>query len=86
MRIARTDRFKRAWSQLTRAEQVSARKAIANLAADMSYPALRVKKVRGTAGIWEARGSYSLRMTFQVDGDTITLRNIGHHDETLKRP
>ena len=86
MQIARTERFKRAWRHLTREEKVSARKAIGNLAADMSYPALRVKKIRGTDSIWEARASHSLRMTFQVEGDTAILRNIGYHDETLTRP
>jgi len=41
---------------------------------------------KGTAGIWEARVSRSLRMTFQVEGDTAVLRNIGRHDETLENP
>jgi hypothetical protein len=30
--------------------------------------------------------SRSLRITFQIEGDTIVLRNIGQHDETLERP
>lgn len=86
MRIARTDSFKKAWSQLTEEQKVLARKAIENTAIDMSYPGLRVKKIKGTEHIWEARVSRSLRMTFQLVGDTIVLRNIGQHDETLGRP
>ena len=86
MRIARTESFKKAWRQLSDEQKALARKAIENLIKDMRYPGLRVKKVKGTEHIWEARASRSIRMTFQIDGDTIILRNIGQHDETLGRP
>ena len=86
MRIARTVRFKKAWKQLNEEEKALAQKAIKNLAIDIRYPALRVKKIKGTGGIWEAGVSRSLRLTFQIDGGTIILRNIGYHDETLERP
>jgi mRNA interferase RelE/StbE len=86
MKIARTARFKKAWGQLGRQEKALARKAITNLATNLRYPALRVKKIKGAGNIWEARASLSLRITFQVEGDTIVLRNIGRHDETLERP
>jgi len=86
VKIARTARFKKAWKQLNEVEKALARKAIKNLAVDIRYPALRVKKVKGTEYIWEARASRSLRMTFQIEGDTILLRNIGRHDEALERP
>lgn len=86
MKIARTVRFKKAWEQLTVGEKALARKAITNLAGNLSYPALRVKKMQGAENIWEARVSLSLRITFQIEGETISLRNIGRHDETLERP
>lgn len=86
MRIGRTARFKKAWKQLSEEEKALARKAIRNLAVDIRYPALRAKKIKGTEYIWEARASRSLRMTFQIEGDTIILRSIGRHDETLERP
>lgn len=86
MRIARTENFKRAWKQLSEEQKALARKAIDNLIKDMRYPSLRVKKIRGTENIWEARASRSLRMTFQIEGDIIILRNIGQHNETLGRP
>jgi len=86
VKISRTARFKKAWEQLTKAEKSLARKAITNLAMDIRYPALRVKKIKGVEGIWEARASLSLRMTFQIVGNTILLRNIGRHDETVGRP
>ena len=86
MKIARTARFKRAWKQLNGEDKELAQKALRNLATDMQYPALRVKKMKGVEHIWEARVSSSLRMTFQIQGDTVILRNIGRHDETLEQP
>lgn len=86
MKIARTERFKRAWKELNEQEKYLARKALKNLSTDLGYPSLRVKKMQGVEHIWEARVSHSVRMTFEIEGDTIILRNIGRHDETLERP
>jgi len=63
-----------------------ARKAIENLLKDIKYPALRVKKIKGTKDIWEARVNISIRLTFQIEKELIILRNIGKHDETLDNP
>lgn len=84
--ISRTARFKKAWEQLIEEEKAQAQKAIHNLVTDVRYPELRVKKMKVTEDIWEARASRSLRMTFRIEGDMITLRNIGHHDQTLEQP
>lgn len=86
MKITRTARFKKSWKELSEEEKDLARKALGNLTIDPRYPALRVKKMHGVGHIWEARVSRSLRMTFQVEGGSIILRNIGRHDETLERP
>ncbi len=86
MKITRAARFKKAWQELNEGEKDLAREALRNLATDLRYPALRVKKMQGVEHIWEARVSRSLRMTFEMEGDTIILRNIGRHDETLERP
>lgn len=86
MKISRTARFKKAWEELSEEEKALARKALRHLAANLRYPALRVKKMQGVEHIWEARVSHSLRMTFLIEGYTIVLRNIGRHNETLERP
>ena len=86
MKITLTARFEKAWQELTEEEKELGRKALRNLATDLRYPALRVRKMQGTENIWEARVSRSLRMTFEFKRDTIVLRNIGRHDETLERP
>jgi mRNA-degrading endonuclease RelE of RelBE toxin-antitoxin system len=86
VKITRTARFKKAWKELSEEEKDLARKALRNLATDLRYPGLRVKKIQGVEHIWEARVSHSLRLTFEIEGDTIILRNIGRHDETLEQP
>ena len=86
MKIIRTARFKKAWKELTEEDKDIGRKALRNLATDLRYPALKVKKMQGVEHIWEARVSRSLRMTFEIEGDRIVLRNIGRHHETLERP
>jgi len=86
LKIARTARFQKAWLELAATERKLAGKALQNLVENIRYPALRVKKIQGVSDIWEARVSRSIRMTFQIQGDIIILRNIGRHDETLERP
>ena len=67
-------------------QKVLSRKAIEKLMEDIKYPALRVKKIKGTKDIWEARVDITIRMTFQIEREFIILRNIGKHDETLDNP
>jgi len=86
LKTARTERFKKAWQELSESERKLASKALRNLIKNMHYPALRVKKMQGINRIWEARISRSLRMAFQIQRDIIILRNIGRHDETLDNP
>ena len=86
MRLARTDRFKRAYQKLKLDDQGLTDKAIRFLAADPRHPSLRVKKIKGTQDVWEARVSRSIRMTFEMRGDLILLRNVGQHDEALGKP
>jgi len=52
---------------------------------DLRYPSLRVKKMQGGQDIWEARVTRSCRITFNLDGNLITLRTVGEHD-VLKHP
>jgi hypothetical protein len=42
--------------------------------------------MQGTTGIWEARPSRSLRLTFDMRDDVMVLRNVGAHGETLGHP
>ena len=86
MRLAITNRFKRAYGALNSADRSRADKALELLVTNLRHPSLQVKKIKGSEGIWEARVSQSIRLTFEVRGDLILLRLIGRHDETLRRP
>jgi mRNA-degrading endonuclease RelE of RelBE toxin-antitoxin system len=86
MRLQDTHRFQRAYNELEDDEVEQVKKALRLLVADPRHPSLRVKKMQGTDHIWEARASRSLRLTFEMHGDLIILRNVGAHDRTLKNP
>ena len=86
MRLQYTDRFQRAYSDLTDDNAERVKRALRLLADNPRHPGLRVKRVQGTDRIWEARAGLSARITFGIEGEGIILRNVGAHDETLKKP
>ena len=77
-------RFKRDYKKLSSSSRERIEKALFKMEGDLKYPSLQVKKIKGTENIWEARASDSLRITFNLKGDTIILRTAGEHD-ILKR-
>lgn len=51
-----------------------------------AHPALRMKRIQGTPGIYECSVNMDIRVTFEfLDPETILLRNIDHHDRALQR-
>ncbi|MCL5961074.1 MAG: hypothetical protein M1358_17510 [Chloroflexi bacterium] len=86
MRLQYTDRFQRAYNSLDDAAAARVDRALQLLAADLHHSGLRVKKIKGTKGIWEARAGLNIRLTFEMQSDLIILRNVGPHDKTLGRP
>jgi hypothetical protein len=84
MKLRRSNRFNDAYLVLTPENRQRVDKALRVLAQDWRHPSLQVKKVRGMEGIWEARASLVLRITFELTGDLIILRNVGPHDDALK--
>lgn len=55
------------------------------ISSNFSHPSLRVKKMRGTASIWEMSVTMNYRVTFELLEGGIFLRKIGTHD-ILNRP
>lgn len=86
MAFVLTERFRRAYRSLTAEEQKRFQNALRRMSEDLRHPGLRIKRVRGTQNIWEARSSRALWLTFEVGGDKIVLRIVGSHTATLKRP
>ncbi len=86
MLFERTERFKRAYRKLETAEREMVKKALRQLAEDRSHPGLRLKRMQGTDGIWEVRAGRDLHITFEFVNEVTVLRNVGHHDETLRQP
>lgn len=78
--------FKKGFKRLPREIKAQAEKQLILLLKNFCYPSLRVKKIKGTKYIWEARISKNYRFTFQKQDNIIILRKIGAHKRTLKRP
>ena len=86
MNFIETARFKKAYQSLPEEVKARVKEALRKLAGNSRYPSLQVKKIKATKDIWEARVSLDYRMTFQIVRDYYILRNVGHHDPTLKNP
>lgn len=87
LRLARTERFKKSVLDLDQRTQRKFKKQLKLLLSDPRNPSLRVKKVKGTRAIFEARVNDSYRFTFEFGGESdIILRVVGHHNATLKKP
>ena len=86
MNFLETAHFKKAYQSLPWNIQIQVKETLRKLAADLRYPSLQVKKIKGTKNIWEARVTISYRLTFQIVKDFLILRNVGPHDSTLKNP
>lgn len=86
MNFVETSRFKKAYRSLPENAKIRVKEALRKLATSIKHPSLQAKKIKGTKDIWEARVSLDYRLTFQMVKDYFILRNVGHHDPTLKNP
>ncbi len=72
--------FQDDYRRLPRGIQKQFDKSIRLFEANPRHPSLRVKRMKGTQGIWEASVTLSYRFTFNWESDLIILRRIGTHD------
>ena len=86
MNFLETSRFKRAYKSLPEEAKERVKTSLRMLAVNVKYPSLKVKKIKGTKDILETRAGLDYRITFQMIRDYFILRNVGHHDLTLKNP
>jgi len=80
MKVQTTRPFDRDYAGLPDAVKTQVDKQIALLLSNPRHPSLRLKRMRGTEGIWEARVSRGYRMTLNIAGDIFILRWVGAHD------
>jgi len=87
LKLTLTERFRKSALELEPETREKLKKQVGLLAADPRHPSLRVKKIRGTDSIFEARVDRNFRFTFEYGGrHEIILRVVGPHDPTLKKP
>jgi len=86
MNCIETSRFRRAYKSLPNEAKGRVKEALRTLAVNIRHSSLHAKKIQGTKDIWEARAGLDYRITFQIVKDYLILRNVGHHDPTLKNP
>jgi mRNA-degrading endonuclease RelE of RelBE toxin-antitoxin system len=89
MTFQTTPTFEADFRQLKPDEAKQAREKLKLLASNLYHPSLRVKKMRGKPGergIYRMRVNRSLRITFTLQEDTVILRRVGGHDDTIHRP
>ena len=80
MRFQSTRPFDRDYSRLPGSVKDQVDKQLGLLLTNPQHPSLSFKRVRGTAGIWEARVNRAYRMTLEITGEIYLLRRVGTHD------
>ncbi len=75
-----TPPFERLFKRLPKRIRLETYEKLALYIENPGHPSLRVKRIRGTAGIWEMSITRNYRLTFELDGGTVVLRRIGTPD------
>lgn len=86
MEILVTQQFEDSFDKLAGDDKEHVLKSLLELEETPRLPGLRVKKMADKRGVWEARASRKLRLTFEMAGNVLTLRHVGQHDRVLDNP
>ncbi len=87
LKLVLTDRFRKSVIELEPDIRAKLEKQIGLLVSDIRHPSLRVKKIKGTRSVFEARVDQGHRFTFKFgEKREIILRVVGSHDRTLMKP
>lgn len=80
-RIAISKSFRKAFNKLTAEEKECTANKIKILAENPLHPSLRVKKIKGSDGLFECSVSMDIRIIWYYENTTlILLLDIGHHN------
>jgi len=87
LRLTRTERFKKSVLELDLKTQEKLKKQLKLFVSNPRHASLKVKKIKGTRSIFEARINDSYRFTFEYGkAGEIILRVVGPHNAALKKP
>ena len=79
--ITYSDRFKKSYKKLTVREQNLVQDKVMILSENPMHPSLRVKRIKGTADLFECSINMDIRVIWYYEGDEISLLlDVGHHD------
>ena len=87
LRLVRTERFRKSVLELDKRTRKKLKKQLELFVSNPRHPSLRVKKIKGTRSIFEARVNDFYRLTFQYgEKGEIILRVVGPHDGAIEKP
>ena len=76
-----TPRFQKHCKGLADQEKKQLKNKLALLAENPTHPSLRIKRIQGTADLFECSVNMDLRMIWYYEGEKmIILVDVGHHD------
>jgi len=81
-----TKRFVRAYDRLPSDVRKRVDRALRLLEENWRHPGLQARRLSGHGDMFYARVDQNHRITYERRGDTLVLRSVGRHDETLKNP
>ena len=85
MRIIRSFSFKQDYKRLPEKNQKQAENKLRLFLQNPRHPSLQTRKLQSdsTRKTWYGRITHNYRFTFEIEGDTYLLKNIGSHEEIL---
>ena len=81
-----TKRFVRAYDRLPPDMRKRVDRALRLLEENWRHPGLQARRLSGHGDMFYARVDQNHRITYERRGDTLVLRSVGRHDETLRNP
>lgn len=81
LKITFTERFQKHYKNLTEIEKKQFRNKLAIFSENPMHPSLRVKRIQGTADLFEFSVNMDIRVIWFYEGESlVALVDIGHHD------
>lgn len=81
LQITYSDRFQKHYKKLSSEEKNQFKRKLLIFVENPMHPSLRVKRIKGTDGLFEFSVNMDIRVIWFYEGETlVALIDIGHHD------